>query len=116
MKFVVTRASGGNSPCEEAKLESIVWVQTFLFKTPEEFDKRLGFHDGKKWYDEGTNHRVNEDGGIERDYGTVDAWIIELNTLDDLIAFCKKYGDVVIGDYYMNRYYKYITIYDDYIE
>ena len=119
MKFVVTRARGGdNSPCEEARLENIVCVQTFLFKTPEEFNKKLGYmiNEKKEWYAEGTNHRVNEYGCIERDYGTCEAWIIELDTLDDLTAFCKKYGDIVIGDYDMNRYYKHIIIYDDYIE
>lgn len=118
MKFVISRASSENPPCEEAKFESITWVQTFLFHTPEEFNKRMGYmrKKEKEWENEGTNHRINEDGCIERDYGTVDVWTIELDSLDDLIAFCKRHGDVIIQDYYMNRYYKHIIIYDDYIE
>lgn len=116
MKFTVTRASGygyENPPCEEAKLESIVWIQTFNVRTPEEFDKAWR---SRPWYSEGSNHRINENGCIERDNGTVNVWAIELNTLDDLIEFNRKYGDIIIRDCYSNRHYKEIQIYDDYIE
>ena len=36
-------------------------------------------------------------------------WELELNSLEDLMAFTKKYGPLVVSD-------KYIEIYDDYRE
>lgn len=43
-------------------------------------------------------------------------WFIEINTIDELIEFCNKNGDVVIEDCAWNTSYKKILIYDDYIE
>ncbi len=118
MKFIVRRASVWNddeSPCEEAKRDSIVRVETRTFHSPEEFDEKFANREGK-WLSVGANHRVDENGWITRDNGMTNVWSVEINTLDKLIEFCDKYGDVVIGDCLRNRAYKDILIYDDYIE
>lgn len=118
MKFIVSRTSvwgTKTSPCEEAKRDSIVRVETRTFHTPEEFDARFSYVEGK-WLSVGTNHRVDERGWITRDNGLTDVWSVEINTLDELIEFCDKYGSVVIENCTWNKTYKEIEIYDDYRE
>lgn len=43
-------------------------VQIISFRTPEEFDNKLGDREGK-WLNRGINHRVNARGYITRDMG-----------------------------------------------
>ena len=116
MKFTVRRASvwGETSPCEEAKRDNIIRVETRTCLSPEEFDERFGKSEGK-WLSVGENHRANEQGWITRDNGTIDVWSMEINTFDELMAFCDKYGDIVIGECMWNNAYREILIYDDYI-
>ena len=48
MKFIVTRTSGWkDSPCEEAKRDSIVRVETRTLCSPEEFDAKFSNREGK---------------------------------------------------------------------
>ena len=117
MKFIIRRASiwGDESPCEESKRDTIVRVDKRTFCTPEEFNERCGKREGE-WFSVGTNHRISKSGGIARDYGTVDVYLMEINTLEELMKFCEKYGDVIIGNCYLNDDYKEILIYDTYIE
>lgn len=118
MKFIVSRTSvwdDEKSPCEEAKRDSVVRVETRTLYTPEAFDERFAQKEGK-WLSVGTNHRVNEKGYITRDNGMIDVWSVEFNTIEELIEFCNKYGSVVIEDYMWNKAYKEIEIYDDYRE
>lgn len=117
MKFIVRRASerGSDFPCEESKRDNIVRVDKRCFHSPEEFDERLARSEGK-WFSVGENHRIDKSGYIARDIGMTNVFSMEINTLDELIKFCDKYGDVVISDCYFNNDYKEILIYDDYIE
>ena len=118
MKFIVSRTSqwdDENPPCEEAKRDSVVLVETRALYTPEEFDKKFAQREGK-WLSVGTNHRVNEKGYITRNNGTIDVWLLELNNLEELVEFVDKYGEIVIGTDWRNKDYKSIEIYDDYRE
>lgn len=118
MKFIVSRTSiwdDEKPPCEEARRDSIVRVETRTLYTPEEFDKRFALQEGK-WLSVGTNHRINERGYITRDNGTIDVWSLELNNLEELVEFVNKYGEIVIGNDWRNKDYKSIEIYDDYRE
>ncbi len=118
MKFIVYRTSSWGRdmpPCAEAKRDSIVRVETRTCLSPEEFDKRFAKQEGK-WFSVGANHRVNEKGYITRDNGTWDVWSIEINSLEELVDFVNKYGEIVIGFDYNNKEYKYVEIYDDYRE
>lgn len=47
---------------------------------------------------------------------TLNLYYVEINTLEELMAFEKKYGRLVIGDNIFDDRYKQILIYDDYIE
>ena len=120
MKFVVSKTSTGidlfNAPCEEAKLDNIIKVDKYYFRTPEEYNKRNGFGNYKKWHEQGENHRTDKDGYIIRDNGLITVWTIELNTLDELIAFYNKYGEIIIQKCWLNESYMQIEIYDDYRE
>lgn len=118
MKFTIRRASVWDdevSPCKEAKRDNIVRVETRTLCSPEEFDAKFSKRESK-WFSVGANHRVDENGWITRDNGMIDVWSVEIDTLDELMEFCKKYGNVVIGDCMWNKAYKEILIYDDYIE
>lgn len=118
MKFIISRTSiysSEKSPCEEAKRDSVVRVETRSLLTPEEFDERFAKIEGE-WFSVGTNHRKNEVGYITRDNGTIDVWSVEINNLDELMEFCNKYGDVIIQNCMWNKTYKEIEIYDSYRE
>ena len=118
MKFVISRTSlwdASKCPCEEAKRDSVTREETYRFHTPEEYDKyHVMRHEGN-WLSIGTNHRVNKNGYITRDNGMMDVWSIEINSLEELIEFVDKYGEIVIYDS-MGNSHKEIEIYDDWRE
>lgn len=47
---------------------------------------------------------------------TIDVWSVEINTLEELIKFYEKYGDIIIKHCLWNKSYKEIEIYDGYRE
>lgn len=116
MKFVVSRTSelcsNEKAPCKEAKYDEIIRVETRRLHSPEEFDKKFSKFEGK-WFDIGTNHRLNKEGYIVRDRVT-NVWTIELSSLDDLMAFIDKYEEVLITPCINNPLYKEIEICDIY--
>lgn len=118
MKFIVRRTSIWNeeeSPCEEAKRDSIPYVESYGFRTPEEYDKSNHMKREGSWLSVGTNHRLNKDGHITRDKGIQDVWSIEINSIEELIEFVNKYGEIVVQDAFCSEY-KEIEIYDDWRE
>ena len=116
MKFIVIRESkwclNDEDICiDEAMRESIVCIETRTYYTPEEFDAKHAHREGE-WLSVGTNHRVDENGWITRDK-MIDVWSVEINTVDELIKFCDKYGGtVMIRDCLSNKTYKEIFILD----
>lgn len=118
MKFIVTRTSSwAESPCEEAKRDSVVYVETRSLHSPEEYNKKFIWSEGD-WFSTGTNHRVDEKSGyIQRDREPMDVWSVEIDTLEELIEFCNKYGNLVVkSSFYFGDNYHTIEIYDDYRE
>ena len=119
MKFIIKRTSGrGNSsPCVEAKEEQVVETETRTFRTPEEFDKRFAAREGA-WLSVGTNHRIGRDGYICRDRDMMNVWTIEVNSIEELVALSRKYGEIIVADHYLssNDEYPTLEIYDDYRE
>ena len=69
-----------------------------------------------KWIDE--DILVDEAKHEEFNYNgrTLDLYYVDINTLEELMAFENKYGRLVIGDNIFDDRYKQILIYDDYIE
>lgn len=119
MKFIVTRTSDETPPCEEAKKEKIVLVECRRFESPEDFDKHIANSKTEKepWCSVGTNHRKTDKGFICRDIGEKIAYVVEINSLEELISFCKKYGEVIVNyEFNEGDNYPSIEIYDDWRE
>lgn len=51
---------------------------------------------------------------ISREKKKIEVWCIEINFIEQLIAFRNKYGGIIISKIYDE--YDYIEIYDDYVE
>lgn len=120
MKFIIKRTSGraNSSPCVEAKEEQVVRIETRTpFHSPEEFDKRFAAREGA-WLSVGTNHRIGRDGYICRDRDMMNVWTIEVNSIEELVALSRKYGEIIVADHYLssNDEYPTLEIYDDYRE
>ena len=116
MRFKISRVSEWRSdvvPCVEAKLEDCVMLDIRTLKSPEEYDSRFG--NSGTWLSKGRNHCINKDGFIQREFDSKD-WFIYIDTLEELIKFKHKYGDIIIRNSYSNPREKEIVIYDDYIE
>ncbi len=114
MKFCVERTSdpmGKRKPCDEAALGTYTFMDRRVIDDPRKIPMESG-SDGAWWYEEGSNHRV-ENGEIVRDIGERSAWFVSLNTLEELMAFCEKYGNVIITAEGENPTGPQIEIYDD---
>ena len=116
MKCLVTRTSlqGDDDvpPCPEARRENYTRIDERTTDDP----AKVGAHHGESdwWYSAGRNHRV-ERGCIKRDIDDT-GWFVELSTLDELMAFVARHGELVIGPYYANPAITRIEIYDSYRE
>jgi hypothetical protein len=117
MLFQVTRTSSwyDDKPYDKCIPIKLTIVDRRTFKTPEEHDARCAEH-SSKWFDVGTNHRV-ENGFIVRDLDTKDVWGIEINSLEELMAFQAEVGEeLIIGTSYTDNKFPLIEIYDSYRE
>lgn len=101
MKFRVYRTRSnqyelGKSPCDGARAETVMrriaisalgqygtTPKECGYKVPDSF---LSFS--------GTNHRIEGDWFI-RDKGPQDVWVMDFNTMEELILFSEEYGDIV---------------------
>ena len=91
-------------------------VDVRTFKSPEEYNERLGRTYGK-WEHEGTNHRILPNGNIARDIGIMDCYGIEINSLEELMKFKDEVNqEIIIGESYIDKVTPSIEIYDDYRE
>lgn len=117
MKFIVTRSSSWDDvqkPCEGAIREKYIVVDTRGTSKPENIPLSPG-QSTNWWYEDGTNHRV-ENGCIARDFEG-EGWFIEISSLEELIKFQETvYNSIILSDYSLNHKIKEIEIYDDYRE
>jgi hypothetical protein len=99
MKFIITRAShwGDDQPCEEATPETYTVTQ-----------QRLVRYVTKGWLNEGHDH--HEEGDMSLRSAEMVRWVVDINSLEQLMEFQKKYGRIII------QYDNELKIYDDYIE
>jgi hypothetical protein len=106
MRFVVSRTSYSNDPrpCPEAVEVDGVYVEERCVSSPEQLHPRLR----AKWPERGLNHRV-EGGHIKRDI-PITQWVVQLDSLEDLVAFISRHGKVVITESFE------LEIYDGYRE
>ena len=116
MKLIVTRTSDWlGKPCDEAKRAKATYLSSLNAKSLKEARSFPWF---EAWYNSTTNHRVDPKQGIvvgewkEKQ----DVWVIEINSLDELLQFVQKYGRVVIQDSQYKEYPYEIEIYDTWRE
>ena len=115
MKFIISRASewGDDSPHNNAKKE---FVEHWHIRTcsEESFDEKLSFREGL-WRSKGKDHTVTEKGYIKRRESDVEVWIIEINTLEELIKLSSECR-IIVGPISETHNLPTIEIYDDYRE
>ncbi len=113
MRFRVTRASNissSKSPCEGAFKEERSYTDTRNVDSPD----KLGKISRKWWFRMGRNHRV-ENGEIKRDFDVIE-WFVDISSLDSLIEFIDKHGDIVITPVGATDEVYNLEIYDDFRE
>ena len=99
MKFIVSRTSKffsdediseESKPCKEAVgVTDLTYMDWRIVKTLEECHHLLNFFDG------GINHR-EEDGKVVREFPNSSRWLIELNSLEEMLDFVSNYGVIVL--------------------
>lgn len=110
MKFKVSRTSTYNDekPCKEAKRKLYTKIET---------RKKINVGEKNEWIENGINHHINENGYEQREFpDECVGWFIDINTLEELLAFRNKYGDVIITRAWDNKNIYELEIYDDYRE
>lgn len=98
MKFMVSRISlwDEEKPCENVVSETYNVIEVKTLKSFNEFDVKFGETEGK-WLSKGVNHCINKKGYIQREFpNNRNGWFIELNSLDELLNFKNKYGDIIV--------------------
>lgn len=117
MKFTLTRTSMRNEkPHEHAVKEIRTYVDVRTVDNPKKIIAHRGTDGG--WYDKGTNHRVHN-GHIMRDREEETIYTIKIDSLEELINFCRDCGEEVIllvGEYADKGEEITLEIYDDYRE
>jgi hypothetical protein len=121
MVFIVSRTSDSmkhhseTPPCDEAFRQNVVSVDVRTTDSPTKIPAYKGRLQAAvdMWYGEGTNHRV-EFGQIKRDF-VASAWCINIDSLDELMAFYRKYGSIIIEPSSFHNGMTEIQIYDDYL-
>jgi hypothetical protein len=115
MVFEVMRTSSyrfftrsDNPPCEGAFPSTAPKWHTIPC-SEEEYNKRYSKGAGGLWREKGTNHSVTLEGHIRRQEGVREIWAIEISSLEQLVSFISKYGEIVMDD-------GCIEIYDSYRE
>ena len=99
MKFIVSTKkvplTESKRPCDEAREDEVTPLDFRDVKTLEEAKGKIWYKD---WIAGGANHR-EENGMVVCDKkAKVKQWVVNMNTLEELIAFQGKHGDIVISD------------------
>lgn len=115
MLFAVKRTScsDGTKPCDEAIQMPYTRIDVRSADDPctiPAFKAKDPFW----WYGSGSNHRV-VNGQIMRDFPD-EEWFVEIESLESMMAFHEKYGEIVIGRHADNYTILAIEIYDSYRE
>ena len=117
MRFIISRYRNqdeADPPCDEAIWTKIIRVDERTANHPAKIpmNHRLSNQEAMDWWHgDGANHRI-ENGHIKRDF--IDcAWIVDLNTYGEFLAFYRKYGPLTIEPSILNRDYTEIVLEHD---
>lgn len=99
MKFIVSRTTvslrESRKPCDEAVEEELTPLDYRTVKTLEEAKKKVWYKD---WIEGGLNHREEEGMVVCDKKAKEKQWVVDIDTLEELIAFQTKYGVISISD------------------
>lgn len=99
MKFIISRkrisVTESKKTCDEALEENLTPLDYRTVKTIEESKGKIWY---KEWLEGGENHREEEGIVVCDKKEKSRQWVVELNNLEELIAFQSKYGEIVISD------------------
>lgn len=112
MIFKVERTSdffSEEKPIEECYLGKCIETEVRTVATFEEFKELTG----SDFKSVGVNHRKFSDKTIARDFEK-ECYLVDINTLEELMDIKNKYGDIIVWDYKYN--YPVLEIYDTYRE
>ena len=117
MEFLISRTlSHGEKPCREAKSKEFIYIDRRTVKTLAEARLPKYKHWSDAFFASGTNHR-EENGMIARDCEPQKKWVVNIDTLEDLIKFEDKYNDIILSEKDGYHGIKYsLEIYDGYRE
>lgn len=125
MKFIISRTSvwdygeWKDIECKEAKriLQPLTYLDYRSVKTLKEAKQERYSHWANDWFKHGENHR-EEKGMVVRDLIKRDHYRreVEINSLEELIKFKEKYGEIIITTGSYEEYPHQIEIYDGYRE
>jgi hypothetical protein len=121
MLFQVERTSrrlDDGKPCPEAREDTIERWDRRTFKSPEEHDERFPH---QPWYSKGTDHQIvygprGGAQGIKRRMEDARAWYVEIGSLEALMTFRAKHGEVILKTSDEDERTPTLEIYDDYRE
>ena len=118
MKFIVKRTSlwDDRQPIKEAKKVLIPFWHTRTC-SEEYFNKNFSKSEGL-WRSKGKNHKELGKNEITRQEEDRYAWMVEVNSLEELLKITEKYGEIIISNYNNgdeNKLFE-LEIYDDYRE
>ncbi len=99
MKFIVSKkmvsVTENKKVCDEAKQEDLTPLDYRTVRSLEEAKKKVWYKD---WLKGGVNHR-EEDGMVVCDKKEKSRhWVVEINSLEELLAFQSKYGSIIISN------------------
>lgn len=116
MKYIVERTGyvREKQPCEEAYQDVHYVVERFKWAQDDFSLKHQNLN--RKWQDVETAYQITKEGQIVKRIAQEERWTIELNSLEDLMRFIDKYGQVVINTGQGTTESPVIEIYDDWRE
>jgi hypothetical protein len=82
-------------PCNEAREMALTSLDFRDVKTLEEAKGKIWY---KSWIEGGDNHREENGMVVSDKKAKVNQWVVDFNTLEELLAFQSSYGDIVIAD------------------
>uniref|UniRef100_A0A6M3LQG2 Uncharacterized protein n=1 Tax=viral metagenome TaxID=1070528 RepID=A0A6M3LQG2_9ZZZZ len=113
MEFIIERSSTRNKPCKEAVPRDAIYIDRRTVKTLQEAKSKEW---GKQFFETGDNHR-EELGMVARDLDERSIYIVNIDTLEEMISFFEKYGRIILGEEDNYKGYKYsLEIYDGWRE
>lgn len=94
MLFQITRTSlwSEEKPYKNCVPIEITQVDIRTLYSFEDYEKRFR----ESFMDDGTNHRILENGYIARDVGVNSSWGLEISTLEELMEFKDEVGEDLI--------------------